>query len=83
MTKVAEQMFAECVDEEQSTRVVRSDAEAKHLRDALRRLARAARVKVRTAHLDDAVIVVRLDAAVWNESTEVMRQKLMPATKES
>jgi hypothetical protein len=75
---VARDMFTQVVEAEQSVRVVESDADAAALRAELRRLAKAENLGIRTARLDDTVVAVRLDAAVWQESTEVMRAKLTP-----
>jgi hypothetical protein len=48
------------------------------VRAEIRRLARTADVRIRTARMDDAVVAVRLDAQVWNEDAVTMRQKLTP-----
>ncbi|RKS77956.1 hypothetical protein CLV35_1661 [Motilibacter peucedani] len=76
--ELAQEMFAQCVAEEQSARWVSTDDEASRLRAELRRLARAAGVRVRTARAGDSVVVVRLDAAVWDEDATSMRRKLTP-----
>ena len=71
-------MFAECVEAEQSARRIGSDVDAAAVRERLRGLGRERDVRIRTARVDDTVVVVRLDAAVWDESSEVMRRKLTP-----
>ncbi|WP_375386824.1 hypothetical protein [uncultured Amnibacterium sp.] len=77
--QLAQRMWATARSEEQCVRVVPDDALASEVRAGVRRLARADRVPVRTARLDATVVVVRLDAAVWRESTATMRRKLAPA----
>jgi hypothetical protein len=78
VSSVAQDMFARVVEAEQCVRVVESDADAAALRAELRRLAKVEHLSIRTARLDDTVVAVRLDAAVWRESPDVMRAKLTP-----
>ncbi|MEP7091920.1 MAG: hypothetical protein ABI776_17595 [Nocardioidaceae bacterium] len=75
---LAQQLLEECVRDEQAARVVPSSDDALDLRAELRRLARADGLRIRTARVADTVVVVRLDAAVWSESAEQMREKLTP-----
>jgi hypothetical protein len=71
-------MFDECVAEGQSARRVPEGELVAQVRAEIRRLARTADVRIRTARMDDAVVAVRLDAQVWNEDAVTMRQKLTP-----
>ena len=52
----------------QAARTVHSDADADALRQALRELSRAEHIGIRTARLDTGVVVVRLDADLWNQN---------------
>jgi hypothetical protein len=64
--------------EEQSARRIPDDHVADAVRIRIRQLARADGVRIRTARMDDAVVVVRLDAKVWTEDAATMRRKLAP-----
>jgi hypothetical protein len=75
---LAAQMLAQAAIDGQSARTVHCDAEAEALRQALRELSRAEHIGVRTARLDTAVVVVRLDADLWNQDAATMRTKLTP-----
>lgn len=76
--RLAREMFDECLAEEQSARTVHDSDLAERVRAEIRRLARANGVRIRTARMDHAVVVVRLDARVWTEGAATMRQKLTP-----
>jgi hypothetical protein len=76
--RLALEMWEEARREEQSARRVASDLDAETIRRGIRRHARAAGARVRTARMDGTVVAVRLDAAVWGESAAVMRRKLSP-----
>jgi hypothetical protein len=54
------------------------DLEAEGLRAALRRLGRARDVRLRTARMDETVVVARLDAQLWQDDRATMRAKLTP-----
>jgi hypothetical protein len=73
---LAAQMLAECAREGQSARVVPRDADAAELRAEIRRRARADGVRIRTARMDDTVVAVRMDAAIWRDDAATMRRKL-------
>ena len=75
--ELAAEMFAECVESEQSARFVPAEEQAA-VREELRALARADHLQIRTAGMEDRVIAVRLDAQLWHESTATMREKLTP-----
>ncbi len=77
-TRLAAEMMAQCVGEGQASRTVASDADAAALRSVLRESARASGVRIRTARVGGAVVVVRTDAALWGEDTATMRSKLTP-----
>lgn len=74
---VAALMLAECAARGQSARRV-ADPEADGLRAELRVLARAQRMRIRTARIDDVVVVARLDAQLWSDDAATMRTKLRP-----
>jgi hypothetical protein len=75
---LAADMLAECARDGQSARVVADDAAADELRAGIRRRARADGVRIRTARMDDTVVAVRMDAAIWDDDTATMRRKLAP-----
>ena len=75
---LAGEMFAQAMEDGQSARRVESDARAATVRENLRRLGRSAGVRLRTARMDDLVVVARLDAALWNDDARTMRSKLTP-----
>lgn len=64
--------------DQQVVRRLEADAPVPELRAAVRRLARARGVRIRTAMLGDALAVVRADADVWHEPVATMRAKLTP-----
>lgn len=74
----ADELWARARDAEQSVGRVASDEDAERVRTRVRRLAAAAGIAVRTARIDDTVVIVRVDAAVWQESAASMRAKLTP-----
>lgn len=70
-------MLAECASAGQSAR--RAPAEgAGDLRVELRAKAREQQMRIRTAQMDDVVVVARVDASLWDDSTATMRAKLAP-----
>lgn len=71
-------MLAQAAAEGQSVRAVVSDADAEALREGLRGLTRAEQIGIRTARMDTAVVVVRVDADLWNQDAATMRSKLTP-----
>ncbi len=74
----AAELWLDARDHEQAARWVESDADAARIRARVRALARAEGIRVRTARYDGKVVVVRLDAALWQQSTATMREKLTP-----
>ena len=76
---LAEDMYGECVAQGQSARRVPTEAARQQLRADLRRLARSAGVRIRTADRDGVVLIARLDAAIWQDDPATMRAKLTPA----
>lgn len=75
---LAHELWTQCLAEEQSARRVTCETEADEIRAQVRRLAREAGVRIRTACMGDSVVVVRLDARVWNDDAATMRRKLTP-----
>lgn len=78
VSAVADGMWAVAREHEQCARRVPSDEAAARIRARLRQLAARDRIRIRTARVDDTVVVVRLDAKVWHESAASMRSKLTP-----
>ena len=74
---VAEAMLAECTSAGQSARRVPAAA-VDDLRARLRAEARQHRLRIRTAQMDDVVVVARLDASLWRDDAATMRAKLTP-----
>lgn len=72
------EMLAECRAHEQSARTVSDDSDAAAVRATIRRLAAAEGLRIRTARMGQAVVVVRLDAELWHEDAATMRRKLTP-----
>lgn len=75
--RVAESMLAECESAGQSARRVPAGS-ADDLRRELRARARHQQVRIRTARMDDVVVVARLDASLWQDDAATMRAKLAP-----
>lgn len=78
MPDLAERMFESCARDQQCARRVPDDVEAEALRARLRVLAREQGLRIRTARIEDAVVVVLADADVWHEDAATMRRKLAP-----
>lgn len=74
---VAEGMLADCESAGQSARRVPA-ATANDLRVALRDTARQRQMRIRTAQMEDVVVVARVDARLWNDDAATMRAKLVP-----
>jgi hypothetical protein len=74
--RLAEELWAVARAEEQVVRVVADDALADAVRALVRRRAAAEGVRVRTARMDDTVVVVRRDARIWDQDAATMREKL-------
>lgn len=74
--RLAMQIWSIARTQEQCTRLVPDESIASEVRERVRRLALQEGVKIRTARLGDTVVVVRLDAQVWNDDTATMRRKL-------
>jgi len=75
---LAAELWSIARDEQQASRRIASDSLAERVRAGIRVRAAADGVKVRTARIGDAVVVVRRDADVWGESAAEMRRKLLP-----
>jgi hypothetical protein len=65
-------------DEEQAARRLPPGVDADDVRRLVRELARDAGVRIRTSLLDDVVVAVRADAAIWTDDRATMRAKLTP-----
>lgn len=73
---IAADMWRTARSTEQCTRSVADDELAARVRAEVRALAATDGIGVRTARIDGAVVVVRVDAAVWSEDAATMRAKL-------
>jgi len=78
MPDLAREMFDECLRGELSARVASDDEQTAAVRAQLRRLGREQQVRIRTARMVDTVVLVRLDAQIWNDDAATMRRKLTP-----
>lgn len=76
--ELAAQMLTQARVDGQCARTVVSDADADALQHALRKLSRTDQVGIRTARIDNAVVVVRVDAQLWSQDAATMRRKLTP-----
>ena len=76
VAQLAAEMMSQCLAEGQAARTVASDDDAAAVRQSLRESARSRRVRVRTARRESAVVVARVDAAVWTDDAATMRAKL-------
>ena len=76
--QTAVEMLEECVRTGQAARRVGTNAAGEDIRHELRQLARTQQVRIRTALMNDVVVVARTDAALWSDDTATMRSKLTP-----
>ncbi len=70
-------MLGECEAVGQSARRVPAEA-ADDLRVELRAKAREQQMRIRTAQMEDVVVVARVDASLWDDDPATMRAKLAP-----
>jgi hypothetical protein len=75
-TDTAPAMLERCRRDGHAVRRVPDDEEAGALRAAIRATARAVGLRIRTARIDDTVVVVRTDADIWTDDRATMRAKL-------
>ncbi|MBA8793562.1 hypothetical protein FHX74_001167 [Friedmanniella endophytica] len=81
---VAADLLARARRREQAVLPVRDGLDVEAVRAEVRRLARVQGVRVRTGLVEPGVLAVILaDAALWGESTAVMRAKLSPDPADS
>lgn len=78
----AMEMWDECQIEGQSARTVHSDATAFDIRKILRTLAHGGHMRVRTARIDDTVVIAAVDAPIWDDDAETMQRKLTPPERQ-
>ena len=76
--ELASQLYRSAVDDEQSAYRIHAGDDVDELRRLVRQLARTDRIRVRTAVMDDVLVIVRTDATVWKENARAMRDKLTP-----
>lgn len=76
--RLATQIWLTAREHEQCAQQLPDDILAREVRQRVRRLAREDGIKIRTARMGDSVVVVRLDAQVWNQDVATMRRKLTP-----
>lgn len=75
---LCDEMYAECVADGQSARIVADESDRLRLRAELRLRARTGGVRVRTADRGGVVLIARLDAAVWQDDAATMAAKFTP-----
>jgi hypothetical protein len=63
---------------EQVAHRIRTDDDVARVRSAIRAIARKEGIRIRTAVMGDVLVVVRADAAIWSDTTQMMRHKLTP-----
>lgn len=73
---LAEELLAEAVTTEQAVYELQLDDDPAALRAHIRLLARYRGVKIRTGTVADTVVVILVDAALWSQPAQVMRDKL-------
>lgn len=76
--RLASRLLDRAREREQSAHLLGEDDDPELIRREVRRLARARGMRIRTGLVDGTLVVIRADAALWNESTAVMREKLRP-----
>lgn len=73
---VATRLLEQCIETGQASQYVPPN-DVDHVRDEIRRLARTRDVHIRTAVLEDSLVVIaRLDADIWGDDSPTMRRKL-------
>lgn len=78
-TELAHHLLDRAVAEEQVAYRVQTDDDIPSVRRIIRDLARSRSIRIRTSVIDGGVLVVVLaDAAVWDDTTAVMKHKLTP-----
>ncbi|UAJ80275.1 hypothetical protein IT072_04295 [Leifsonia sp. ZF2019] len=75
---LAARLFAEAEAAGQAAHRVQPGDEVGEVRALVRRSARRRGVRIRTGLIEDTLVVVRADAALWDESSRTMREKLTP-----
>lgn len=81
--RLATEMWSIAKTEEQCAQVVPDDALADEVRALVRRLASNDGIRVRTARMNDALVIVRYDAKVWTQGASTMRRKLAPVPEQT
>ena len=72
----AQALLEAAIETEQSSHRVQPGDDVAAIRRAVRELARTRGVHIRTGVVGDALVVIRADAQLWNESAAVMKEKL-------
>jgi hypothetical protein len=75
---LAAELLRRAVDDEQVAHRIHPEDDVDGIRRRVRQLARERGIRIRTGMVDGALIVIRVDARVWNEPEAVMRAKLTP-----
>jgi len=75
---LARRLFEIAAEREQVAYRIRPKDDVATVRKLVRGLARANNVRIRTARMGDVLVVVRADAAIWNDPVPVMKVKLSP-----
>jgi len=75
---LARRLFEIAAEREQVAYRIRPKDDVGTVRKLVRGLARANNVRILTARMGDVLVVVRADAAIWNDPVPVMKVKLSP-----
>ncbi|RFA09735.1 hypothetical protein B7R54_11350 [Subtercola boreus] len=79
---LARHLLDRAASDEQVAHRIRAGDDVPRLRAEIRRLARERGIRIRTSILGDVLgdvlVVVRADAAIWNDDIPTMRVKLLP-----
>jgi hypothetical protein len=78
---LARVLLDRAVSAEQVAYRIQTGDDVPQLRRAIRKLAHAQAVPIRTAVIADVLAVVLNDAAIWTEPTATMKAKLTPASE--
>ncbi|UIJ35603.1 hypothetical protein [Allobranchiibius sp. GilTou73] len=74
---LAEQLLQRALAKGQSAMRCDDSTDVDALRKVVRKLALDRGVRIRTGMLDRVLVVIRVDAALWDQSAAVMREKLI------
>ena len=79
-TALAAKLLDRARHDQQSAHRLQAGEDVDAVRREIRRIARSSGTKIRTAILDDVLVVVLADAEIWSDPASIMREKLGPPT---